>query len=195
MYTYRLTLKFSEDLTRQQRGHFIVEQGQDQIWLTASDGTEVSGTALSAARTGGRSVAGFRTSEDKSAQRDVEGHEIVDEKSNKLAEASKATKQEKANILGSLNRVAKFGVSGLADTDTGIREDASGRLGFNEYLRRSSPRPRLPTTHNARLSYAPAQSNPPANIEFWGSADIGLTPQSNHTVSPFRRAILRTPRL
>ena len=102
LYSYALTVQYGVELIHRHAGHFIIEKGSDQVWLTAQDGAEVSGTALNVARTGGRSVAGLRTSEDKSVKRDVSGREIIDakgdEKGDKLAEASKPTKQEKANI-------------------------------------------------------------------------------------------------
>ena len=95
------------------RASLIIERDQQQVWLTAQDGAEVSGTALNAARSSGRSVAGLRTAEDKTTKREVEGRELVDEKGNKLTGSTKATKQEKAVLLGTQNKVAKFDATGL----------------------------------------------------------------------------------
>ena len=54
----------------------------------------------------------------------------MDEKGHKLADADKAVKQAKAALLGTPNRIAKFGAGGLADTDSSIQEDTTGKLGF-----------------------------------------------------------------
>ena len=155
LYRYALTLKFGEDQTRQHAGHFIVEKGQDQIWLTASDGTEVSGTALNAARSGGRSIAGLAGTEDKSVKRDVSGREIVDEKGNKLTDSAKAVKQEKAALLGTQNIVAKFGPGGAADTDSIIFDN-----GTNVGIGTTSP--------NAKLSVNANPGLPPSEVGIIG---------------------------
>ena len=148
LYRYALTLKFSEEQTRQHTGHFIVEKGQDQIWLTASDGAEVSGTTLNAARSGGRSLAGFRTSDDKAVKRDVSGRELVDEKGNKLPEAKddkKSAKQEKAALLGTANMVAKFDATGLA---ANVVDSAITETGGNVGIGTLGPNAKLSVTAN-----------------------------------------------
>ncbi len=156
LYRYALTLKFSEDLSRQHTGHFIVEKGQDQIWLTASEGAEVSGTVLNAARSGGRSIAGIGSSEDKPVKREVEGRETVDEKSNKLTDKQKSARSEKASLLGTAGRIAKFQTTGFSTViDSVITENASGYIGIG----------RRPRTINWMWNTAAAlasASSPPA---------------------------------
>ena len=149
LYRYAVTLKFGEDQSRQHTGHFIVEKGQDQIWLTASDGAEVSGTALNAARTGGRSIAGLATAQDKSVKRDVSGREIVDEKGNKLTNSNKAVKQEKASLL-TLNRVAKFDGGGTPVDTLNVTENNSGNVGIGI------------TNPNAKLAVSANTATPPS---------------------------------
>ncbi len=130
LYRYALTLKFSEDLSRQHTGYFIVEKGQDQIWLTASDGAEVSGTTLNAARSGGRSIAGSTTAEDTSVKRDVSGRELVDEKGNSLADKQKNARSEKASLLGTAGQIAKFAANGTTLIDSVVTESAAGKIGI-----------------------------------------------------------------
>ncbi len=125
LYRYTLSLKFGADQTRQHTGHFIVEKGQDQVWLTASEGTEVSGTVLSASRSGGRSITGLGSKDDKSVKRDVSGREISD----KVADSTKAVKQEKAALLGTANMVAKYDVGGVNLIDSTITE-VGGNVGI-----------------------------------------------------------------
>ena len=69
LYSYVLTLKFSEELSRQHRGNLIIEKDQQQVWLTTEDGATVSGSSLNAARSGGRSIAGLITAEGKPVKR------------------------------------------------------------------------------------------------------------------------------
>ncbi len=131
LYRYALTLKFSEDLSRQHTGHFIVEKGQDQIWLTANEGTEVSGTTLNAARSGGRSIAGVAAADDKSVKRDVTGRETIDEKGNKLTDKQKNARSEKASLLGTAGRIAKFQTTGSSTViDSVVTESATGNIGI-----------------------------------------------------------------
>ncbi len=132
LYRYTLALKFGEDQTRQHTGHFIVEKGQDQVWLTASEGTEVSGTVLSASRSGGRSITGLGSKDDKSVKRDVSGREIVNEKGddqgNKLTGSTKAVK---AALLGTANMVAKFDATGLpANVMNSTITEVGGNVGI-----------------------------------------------------------------
>ncbi len=130
LYRYTLALKFGADQARQHTGHFIVEKGQDQVWLTASEGTEVSGTVLSASRSGGRSITGLGSKDDKSVKRDVSGREIVnekgDEKGNKLTGSTKAVK---AALLGTANMVPKYDVGGVNLIDSAITE-VGGNVGI-----------------------------------------------------------------
>ncbi len=140
LYRYALTLKFGENQSRQHTGHFIVEKTQDQVWLTASEDTEVSGTVLSASRNGGRSITGLGAKDDKSVKRDVNGREIVnekgDEKGDKLRDdkdSAKAVKQEKAALLGTANMVAKYDVGGVNLIDSTITE-VSGNVGIGTTL-------------------------------------------------------------
>ena len=113
LYSYVLTLKFNEEQVRQHRGNLIIEQGQQQVWLTTQDGATVSGGSLNATRSGGRSVAGFRAAEDNGNQRAIEGRELEAEKSGNLNNLTKAVRQEKAALLGTANLVAKFDVGGV----------------------------------------------------------------------------------
>ncbi len=131
LYRYALTIKFSEELSRQHRGHFIVEKSQDQIWLTASEGAEVSGTALNAARNSGRSIAGLRTAESPSVKRDVSGREIVDETGNKLTDGKdgKKARQEKAALLATGNQLAKFAADNVTLIDSTVTE-TGGNVGI-----------------------------------------------------------------
>ncbi len=137
LYRYALTLKLNDDQARQHTGHFIVEKGQDQLWLTASEGTEVSGTVLSASRTGGRSITGLGSKDDKSVKRDVSGRVLADEQGDKVAESNnssgnfsgKAVKQEKAALLGTVNMVAKYDVGGVNLINSAITE-SGGNVGI-----------------------------------------------------------------
>ncbi len=130
LYRYTLALKFGEDQSRRHTGHFIVEKTQDQIWLTASDGTEVSGTVLNAARSGRRSITGLGSKDDKSVKRDVSGRDIVNEKGddqgNKLTGSTKAVK---AALLGTANMVPKYDVGGVNLIDSAITE-SGGNVGI-----------------------------------------------------------------
>ncbi len=133
LYSYVLTLKFSEERVRQHRGNLIVEQGNGQgqqpVWLTAEDGASVSGTSLNAMRSGGRSLAGIKTSEDNTAKRNVEGRTVAEEKSGNLNNFTKAARQEKAALLGIANMVAKFDGSGVNLIDSAITE-SGGNVGI-----------------------------------------------------------------
>ncbi len=131
LYRYTLSLKFGADQSRQHTGHFIVEKGQDQIWLTANDGAEVSSTVLTNARSGGRSLAGFRSTDDQGAKRDIEGRELAEEKSGNLNNLTHAAKASPAALLGMVNRVAKFDASGLPANvmDSAITE-VGGNVGI-----------------------------------------------------------------
>ena len=160
LYSYVLTLKFSEEQSHQHRGNLIVEQGQQQVWLTTQDGATVSGSSLNAARSGGRSLAGFRTSDDKAVKRDVSGRELVDEKGNKLTDDKndkKSAKQEKAALTGTANMVAKFDASGLASNvvDSAIVE-TGGNVGIGT------------TLPNAKLSVSANIGMPPTEVGIIG---------------------------
>ncbi len=126
LYAYVLALKYGEGDERQHRGHFVVEKGQDQLWLTAENGTEISGTALNVARTGGRSIA----AEGTSVKRDVNGREVVDEKGDKLTDKQKAAKGEKASLLVTPNRLTKYNGSGTIIDTINVNEDNSGNVGI-----------------------------------------------------------------
>ena len=149
LYTYRLALKFSEDQTRQHTGHFIIEKSQDQLWLTAQDGADVSGAALNAARSSGRSIAGLTTADGKSVKRDASGREILDEKGNKLPgdkdgkNGNKSAKQEKSALLGTVNRVAKFAADGTTLVDSAVIE-----VGGNVGIGTTSPNAKLSVSNN-----------------------------------------------
>ena len=149
LYRYALTLKYSEDLSRQHTGHFIVEQGQDQIWLTANEGAEVSGTTLNAARSGGRSIAGIDRTDDKSVKQGMSGREIVDEKGNKLPDEKDEKKAVKAALLGTANIVAKFDAGGVNLIDSAITE-TGGNVGIGI------------TNPNAKLAVSANTATPPS---------------------------------
>jgi hypothetical protein len=146
LYRYALTLRFSEEQSTTHRGHFIVEQGQNQIWLTTGDGAEVSGTALQVSRTGGRSVAGLQRDGDDLAKRDVSGREVVDEKGQPQ---TKPAKQEKAGVLATANMLAKFAVDGVTLIDSAAIE-TGGNLGIGT------------TIPNAKLSVSANTGAPPS---------------------------------
>ncbi len=133
LYSYVLTLKFSEERLRQHRGNLIVEQGngqgQQQVWLTAEDGATVSGASLNAVRSGGRSVAGIKTSENKAANRSVAGREIAGEKGNQLTKDQKPAKQEKFGVLATGNQLAKFAIDGVTLIDSLVTE-IGGNVGI-----------------------------------------------------------------
>ena len=125
LYSYVLTLKFEAEQAHQHRGNLIIEKDQQQVWLTTQDGATVSGSSLNAVRSGGRSIAGLTTAEGKSVKRDMSGREVVGEKGNKLPDSKdekKSVKQEKAALLGTTNKVAKFGAGGVADTDSSMTD-------------------------------------------------------------------------
>ncbi len=126
LYRYALTLKFSEETTHQHRGHFIVEKGQEQIWLTAQDGAEISGAALSATRNGERSLAGMRMTDRNPAKRQVEGRQLATEKDKQSGDADKA---EKNNLLATGNQLAKFAADGVTLIDSTITE-TGGNVGI-----------------------------------------------------------------
>ena len=158
LYSYALTVQYTADLAHRHAGHFIIEKGSDQVWLTAQDGAEVSGTALNVARTGGRSVAGLRTTEGKSVKRDVEGREIVNEKGNKLPadkDSTKAVKQEKAALSGTANIVAKFDAGGVNLIDSAMTE-TGGNVGIGT------------TIPNAKLSVSANNAAPPSEVGIIG---------------------------
>jgi hypothetical protein len=152
LYRYVLTLKLSEERMRQHSGHFIVERGQDQIWLTANDGTEVSGTTLQASRTGGRSLVGRGQTNDPSAGREVSGRTVVDDQNKKTDDdenKKKTDKQEKAALLGTVNMLAKFDAGG-----TNVIDSAAIETGGNLGLGTTSP--------NAKLSVSANTGAPPS---------------------------------
>ena len=128
LYRYALTLKFSEELTRQHTGHFIVEKSQDQIWLTANEGATVSSSALNASRSGGRSITGFGKPDE--GKRDASARELASEKDQPAATDKAAVKREKAALLGTLNKVAKFDAGGVNVIDSTITE-VGGFVGVN----------------------------------------------------------------
>jgi hypothetical protein len=147
LYRYRLILKTGEEQTTTHRGHFIVEQGQNQIWLTTGDGAEISGALLHGARTDGRSLAGMRLSED-SAQRDVSGRTIVDESGQLPTNDKKTGKLEKAALLGTVNMLAKFDGGGVNVIDSALIE-TGGSVGLGT------------TSPNAKLSVSANTVAPP----------------------------------
>ena len=124
-----LALKFSEAVTHQHRGHFIVEEGQSRIWLTAQDGAEVSGTSLNAARAGGRSVAGLRATDEKAANRDIKGRELAEQKGCEQTKDNQPARQEKAALLATGNQLAKFAADGVTLIDSAVTE-TGGNVGI-----------------------------------------------------------------
>jgi hypothetical protein len=122
LYAYVLTLKYGENDERQHKGHFVIEKGQDQLWLTAENNMEISGTALNVTRNGGRSLAGMNN-RDSQTQRDAKGREVTDEKGGKSADGNKSVKQDKAALLGALNYIAKFDSLGDPEAQSVIFDD------------------------------------------------------------------------
>ncbi len=129
LYSYALTIKFGADLTRMHRGNLIIERDQQQVWLTAQDSATVSGTALNATRSGGRSVAGLGPKDEKPDKRDVSEREIINEKGNKLTDSTKTVKQEKAGLLATGNQLAKFAADGVTLVDSLVTE-TGGNVGI-----------------------------------------------------------------
>jgi hypothetical protein len=148
LYRYALTLKYSEETTHLHRGHFIVERGQDQIWLSAQDGTEVSGTSLQASRTGGRSLTGRGQNDNPLTGRAVSGRTVVDDKDTESTE-KKNLVNVKAALSGTVNRLAKFDGGGVNVIDSALIE-TGGNVGLGT------------TLPNAKLSVSANTAAPPS---------------------------------
>jgi hypothetical protein len=162
LYSYVLTLKYGEHDERRHTGHFIVEKGQDQIWLTADDGADISGTALNAARAGGRSIAGPATAEGK-VQRGV-----VNQSGAQPIAHSPETRpllNVKAALLGTVNRLAKFDVGGVNIIDSALIE-TGGNVGLGT------------TSPNAKFSVSANTAAPPSApgvIAYFANSDESNT--------------------
>jgi hypothetical protein len=101
LYAYVLALKYGENNEREHKGNFIIERGGEQLWLTTKDNDEISGTSLTATRTGGRTLVGTGTG----GQRDVSGRAVTTTAGTQTTEDGKSAKLLPSAVLGTPNKL------------------------------------------------------------------------------------------
>ena len=129
LYRYELSLKFGDQNERRHRGYFILEKSQDQLWLTTQDNDEISGLALTTARSAGRTIAGLVLD---NVKRDVTGRPLTETLAETLPDATGAEAGVKARLApnvggsGTPNRLLKWTANGVDATDSTVTDLGPG---------------------------------------------------------------------